>query len=43
MIFELLDLKEWKKKKDILKELKKNGVRMSERAWRKAVELHNKK
>lgn len=43
MIFELLDLKEWKKKKDILKELKKNGVRMSERAFRKAVELHNKK
>lgn len=43
MIFELLDLKEWKKKKDILKELKNNGVRMSERAWRKAVELHNKK
>ncbi len=43
MIFELLDLKEWKKKKDILKELKNNGVRMSERAWRKAVELHNKR
>nr|DAU67706.1 MAG TPA: hypothetical protein [Caudoviricetes sp.] len=43
MIFELLDLKEWKKKKDILKELKNNGVRMSERAWRKSVELHNKR
>lgn len=42
-MFELLDLKEWKKKKDILKELKNNGVRMSERAWRKSVELHNKR
>ncbi len=43
MIFELLDLSEWKKKKDLLKELKQNGVTMSERAFRKAVELHNKK
>lgn len=43
MIFEFLDLKDWKKKKDILKELKSNGVTMSERTWRKAVELHNKK
>ena len=37
MIFELLDLKEWKKKKNILKELKKNGVRMSERAFNQLV------
>lgn len=42
MIFELINLFEWKKKKDILKELKQNGVYIDERGWRKIVERHNK-
>lgn len=36
-------LNEWTKKSDILLELEKNGATMSERSWRKSVELHNKR
>lgn len=42
MIFELLKLYEWKKKKDILKELNEHGVHIDERNFRKIVERHNK-
>ena len=41
MIFEMINLFDWKKKKDILKELKANGVFIHERMWRKTVEKHN--
>lgn len=41
LIEEYLD--DWSKKKIILDILVSKGVRMSERAWRKAVELHNKR
>ena len=36
-------LTEWIKKKDILKVFKSKGVTMHERAWRIAVETHNKR
>ena len=42
MIFELINLFEWRKKKDILQELKQNGVHIDERQFRKIVEKHNK-
>lgn len=42
MIYEVINLKDWKKKPQILKELKKIGVPMSERGFRKNVETNNK-
>lgn len=42
MIFELIELFDWKKKHEILKELKANGVYLNERSFRKIVENHNK-
>lgn len=42
MIFQMINLFEWKKKKDILKELKEQGVYIHEREWRHIVEKHNK-
>lgn len=41
MILEYVDLSDWKKKPQILKELKNNGLTISERSFRKRVELHN--
>ena len=37
----IVDLSNWKKKKDILVEAAANGVPMDERAWRLYVEKHN--
>ena len=42
MIFEMIDLSDWKTKKQILKELKSNGVFLNERIFRKTVENYNK-
>lgn len=42
MIYDLIDLSNWKKKKDILEELSNLGIRMSERTFRKNVEVNNK-
>ena len=42
MIYDLIDLTNWKKKKDILRELQLNGVPMNERKFRKLVEVNNK-
>ena len=42
MIFELINMFDWKKKHEILKELKENGVYLNERTFRKTVENHNK-
>lgn len=41
MIFEMISLFEWRKKKDILKELKEQGVYIDERSFGKIVEKHN--
>lgn len=38
-----IDLTDWKKKKDILKELERNGIGTDERTWRYYVEAYNKK
>ena len=43
MLLEFVDLKEWKTKKTILKELKEQGYKMDERAWGTFVERHNKR
>lgn len=40
-ILEIIDLSDWKKKGEILKELKDNGVRIEERSWRMMVETYN--
>lgn len=42
MIYDLIDLSDWKKKTQILKELKEAGVPMTERGFRKNVETNNK-
>ena len=42
MIYEFVDLSDWKKKPQILKELKQQGFVMGERGFRKKVELNNK-
>ena len=42
MIYDLIDLSNWKKKKDILKELKEEGLVMNERQLRKLIEVNNK-
>lgn len=42
MIYDLIDLSDWKKKPQILKELKDAGVPMNERSFRKNVETNNK-
>lgn len=43
MITELIDLSDWKTKKQILQELKEHEIDMDERAWRKFVEQFNKR
>ena len=42
MIYDLIDLTDWKKKPQILRELRNNGVPMNERKFRKLVEVNNK-
>lgn len=42
MILDFIDLSNWKKKPQILKELKENGYPIKDRDFRKRVELHNK-
>lgn len=42
MIFEMINLFNWKKKREILKELKENGVYIHEREFRLIVKKHNK-
>ena len=42
MLLEKVNLTEWKKKKQILKELKQNDINLSEREWRKFVERNNR-
>lgn len=42
MIFEMIDMFSWKTKKQILNELKQNGVYLNERYFRKMIENHNK-
>ena len=42
MIYDLVDLSDWKKKPQILKELKVSGIYMSERKFRRMVEDNNK-
>ena len=42
MILDFVDLSIWKKRTDILKELKKNGLPIKDRDFRKRVELHNR-
>lgn len=42
MIYDLIDLSDWKKKPQILKELKDAGISMTERSFRKNVETNNK-
>ena len=42
MILDFIDLSEWKKKSQILKELKENGFSIEDRNFRKRVELHNR-
>lgn len=42
MIYDFIDLSNWKKKTEILKELKSANFSMSERDFRKKVELNNK-
>lgn len=43
MYTELINLKEWKTKKQILNELRTHEIYMDERAWRVYVENHNKR
>lgn len=40
-LYSILSLKEWKKKQDILSELKSQGIVISEREFRKRVEKNN--
>lgn len=42
MILDFIDLSEWKKKSQILKELKENGFSIKDRNFRKRVELNNR-
>lgn len=42
MLENILSLTEWKKKKQILAELKSKGFRISERWFRQLVEINNK-
>ena len=42
MLDEILSLSEWKKKRDILKEYKRLGIKMNERSFRKQVEINNR-
>lgn len=42
MIYELVDMTEWKTKKEILKELKDIGIEMNERYFRQVIENVNK-
>lgn len=42
MIYDFINLTEWKKKPQILKELKNSGFPMDERKFRKLVETNNK-
>lgn len=42
MLEEVLSLTKWKKKREILKELHKIGINISERNFRKQVEINNK-
>lgn len=41
MLYELCDMGKWKTKEVLLKELKDNGIEMSERVFRKAVKTNN--
>jgi len=42
MIYDIIDLTNWKKKPQILRELRNAGVVMTERKFRKLVEVNNK-
>lgn len=42
MLEEVLSLTKWKKKREILKELHKIGINISERKFRKQVEINNR-
>lgn len=42
MLEEVLSLTKWKKKKQVLSELNNQGLKISERAFRKQVEINNK-
>lgn len=41
MLWELVDLSDWKKKSQVLKELEQGGIKIDERRFRKLVELQN--
>lgn len=41
MLYELCDMGEWKTKEVLLKELKDNGIEMSERVFRKTIKNNN--
>lgn len=43
MLEEVLSLTEWKKKREILSELKNKEIEMSEREFRKLVQINNKR
>ena len=42
MLEEVLSLTKWKKKKQILAELKAKGINVSERSFRKQVQIYNR-
>ena len=42
MLYEIIDMSEWRTKTDILQELKRKGSEMDERYFRQVVEKHNK-
>lgn len=41
MLWDLIDLSEWKKKSQILEELETGGIKIDERRLRKLIELQN--
>lgn len=43
MLLEFVNLKDWKTKRIILKELKEQGYTINERTWRTFVEKHNER
>ncbi len=42
MLYEMIDMSDWRTKTDILQELKIKGLEMDERYFRQVVEKHNK-
>lgn len=42
MLLNMVNLTDWKTKKQILNELREHGIKLPEREWRTYVEKHNK-